>query len=121
MPRTDIARNDASGVPTGTLLTWTNADIVNQMQVRLTGHELILVRNSSTTVVESVTVLSAPDAQGRNGDITAFSVPVSTAGVAHGGWAVLGPFPYAAWAQPDGYLYLDTVTANLRFAVVVLP
>jgi hypothetical protein len=118
MPRIDIARTDMPLIVTGKTPVWTTADPVNDHQVFLTGKEMILCRNTNAGAAATVTVISAPDPQGRKGDITLFSIPANTS---NNGYAVLGPFPVMGWEQPDGFLFIDVATADLQFAVIVLP
>lgn len=87
------------------------ADVTNKEQVALTGHEIILARNSGASA-RTVTINSAPDPFNfRVGDITAYSIGA-------GETARFGPFPTRGWAQPDGNLYFEANNAEVLFAVI---
>lgn len=116
MPRTELTPTAAPGcyVSAPTQLTWTAADVANKNSVALTGRELLLIRNSSTTAARSVTITSVPDQYGRPGDIAAFSVPI-------GAMYVFGPVLHPGWMQPDGRLYFEADNAEIQFCVLRLP
>lgn len=78
-----------------------------------TGREILLAHNTGTGA-HNVTVTSFPDALGRSGDITSYSV-------AAGGIAILGPFPTSGWQQADGYIYFYADDVSVKFAWVSLP
>lgn len=115
MPRTTLTKTTLTtrGFPTdGVTATATAADVSNKNQVRLTGKEIVLARNSGaqarTVTISSVAI------NGRLGDITADSIE---AGATH----VYGPFDLNGWMQSDGYLYLEANHAEVLFTVLVVP
>lgn len=95
------------------LLVFTVADIVNFNSTPLTGRELLIVNNTDAGI-QTVTVNSVGDPQGRTGDITAYSLPIAS-------FAVFGPFPVLGWRQADGNLYYQSSAITVKFAVISLP
>lgn len=91
------------------------SDATNNNSVSLTGDQVLLVQNTDT-VAHAFTVHSSGSglADGRTGDIAAFSVPA-------GGIYVTQRFPIAGWIQSDGTLWIDTTSPLLKFAVLTLP
>lgn len=80
--------------------------------VKLTGHEILLVRNSGATP-RTVTITSQPDPYGRVKHITAQSI---AAGVT----AIFGPIRKDGWADSTGALNLASEHAEITYAVVTL-
>lgn len=90
------------------------ADATNKEQVRLTGKEVILARNSGATP-RTVSVSSVPlFGNGRTGDLTTYSIGA-------GETAVLPVFPLEGWLQADGNLYFEASHAEVLFTVLRLP
>jgi hypothetical protein len=94
-------------------LALTAADVANGNAAACTGREILVVQNTGAGA-GTITVTSAPDALGRIGDITAYSLPAA-------GFAVLGPFPTVGWQQADGSLYFTASAITMLVAVVRLP
>lgn len=91
-------------------ITWTAANTTDGNQFRATGDEMLLVRNTGATAA-SVTVVSTPDAPfGRSGNMV-MNIPA-------GGMVVTQVFPLLGWQQPNGYIYIDTTSTNVEFAVI---
>lgn len=107
-----------STAATGLLVTMTAADAVNFNEVKLTGKQLLLAINSSTTTDYHVTVTSVVDVMARTGDITSFTVTHNAGGNA---LAAFGPFPLAGWMQTDGNLYFQADNAAILFSILTLP
>lgn len=86
-----------------------SAEIVN-------GKTLLLAMNTSPDTAYTVTIDSTPDAQGREGDITAYSIPF-------GKVVSFGPFKRAGWEQDstDHLLHFQGSNAAVKFAVLQLP
>lgn len=117
MPRTIIAPNQPIGSYPATPLTADSADITmtgmdlaNGNRILLNSRLLLIFDNTGADAV--VTILSAPNAKNRKGDI-AYTVPASTK-------AVFGPFPADGWRQADGYLYIDTASSSVFISGVVV-
>lgn len=91
------------------------ADIVNNHRLPLTGREVLLIRNGDAAP-QVVTITSAPDEEGRSGDITGYNIP---AGETH----CFGPFPLEGWAQGgDGNaLWFQCATVTMQVAALRLP
>jgi hypothetical protein len=84
----------------------------------LTGNEIVIALNTDTGATHTVTVTSAPDAEGRTSDITADIVPVcvgTTPGV-----RVYQRFPLNGYLQTDGSLYFEANSALIKFIVLQL-
>lgn len=92
---------------------FTAADVANGNSSPMTGRELLIIQNTDAGA-QTVTIVSAPDANGRSGDITTYSLPAST-------FAMLGPFTTSGWRQSSGKLFFNASNANVKFAVVALP
>lgn len=93
----------------GVVVTETAADATNKEQVKLTGRELLLARNTGAGA-RTVTITSVAK-DGRTGHITADSI---AAGAIH----VFGPFALLGWAQTDGYLYFEAEHAEVKWSVI---
>lgn len=118
MARTDINPNTkptaypALPVTADSLdVVWVAADTVNQNQFSPSGDDLILVKNDDAGA-QPVTLTSAPDAQGRTGDIAAYSIGAGEVAVFR--------VKTAGWMQSDGKVYLEAASANVFFAVIPL-
>src|SRR4051812_29495309 len=74
------------------------ADAMAHEQVKLTGKETILIRNSGATP-RAITITSVADSFGRTGDITDT--------IAAGATGVYGPIPVAGFQQADGNVYFE--------------
>ena len=94
-------------------LTMTAADVSNYEEVALTGAEIIIAHNTGASAY-TITISSVADAQGRTGDIAAYSLGA-------GEYAVFGPFGTEGWLQSDGKLYFQASDAAVKFGVVRLP
>ena len=117
MPRQILTKtNTPTPYPiAGQLITWATEDIANHSRFLFTGREILLIWNSHATTTFTYTIASVPDAQGRSKDITSQNV---LAGEIH----TIGPFTVLqGWMQADGYLYIDSNNAAVKFAVLQLP
>jgi hypothetical protein len=94
------------------------ADVSGFNQVDCTGHELLEVYNSDGSA-HTITISGVADPLGRNGSITAYSVPpYATAQKV----SVFGPFPSEAFAQlADGKIYINASSALLFLRVLRIP
>lgn len=121
MPRTAVTQTKIP-TPYATALqaiTFAAADTGNLNSTPLTGKQLLLAYNSSTTTPATVTVSSVSDTEGRTGDISAFSVAASASLTALTA-AVSQQFPVTGWQQSDGNLYFQASSATIYFAVIQL-
>ncbi len=116
MPRTTLTKTVAPGhyAQVGAALTMAAADVPNKNQFLAKGSDLVIAHNIHATLAQTVTINSANDPYGRKGDITAHSIPAL-------GYAVFGPHVPLGWKNPDGYVYLEASTADVKFGVVELP
>ncbi len=95
-------------------LTFTPSDPVNFEQVRLTGKEMLIVRNVGATP-RNYTITSVPNALNRTGDINqGLNFPA-------GEWRLLGPFGVDGWRQSDGNLYFQGDNVEVEWAVIRIP
>ena len=115
MARTVLVKTTAPGgyAAAGVAVTMAAADVGNGNRFVATGKELLVARNSGA-VDRTVTIDSAPDPYGREGDISAETI-------AAGAIRVWGPFPLTGWRQSDGYVYVDGSNAEVLFGVIVVP
>lgn len=118
MPKTTLTKTVAPGrypsPAVGVALTMAAADVANKNQFLAKGSDLVLAHNTHATVAKTVTINSANDPFGRKGDIAAHSMPALS-------YAVFGPFLPLGWQNPDGYVYLEAESADVKFGVVELP
>lgn len=115
MPRTSLTPILAPGsYPTvPTLMAFTACDVANGNQVAMSGKDLLVIFNNDAAP-QTVTINSVPDAYGRAGDITAFSMAAGT-------YYIVGPLSKLAWAQAAGVLFLAASTVTVKFAVIQIP
>jgi len=97
-------------------ITWTAASGTgaNGNQTPYTGREILMAKNVSADTERSVTIESAPDASGREGDVTAYAL-------GFGETACFDPrsMPNGDWRQDaDGMLYFEGSTSDVQFAVL---
>jgi hypothetical protein len=92
-------------------VTMQAADASNGNSFPLTGKEILLIQNTDT-VAHTVTISSVPDAEGRSGDITSYSVP---AGEIHA-FSFRGGTQ--GWQQTDGTVHLAVSSALIFFGVL---
>ena len=113
MARTTLAKTTVPGpfATDGVAVVWADADTVNLNQVKLTGRELVLARNTGAGA-QTVTITSVA-LNGRTGHITADSI---AAGAMH----CYQVFPTDGWLQSDGFLYLQGSAIDIEFAVLVV-
>jgi hypothetical protein len=78
-------------------------------QVACSGRELVILDNGSGTGDNTVTFTSAKDSAGRQGTLE-YVVP-------QGELHQIGPFPIDEWQQTDGYLYIDSDSAEVLIGV----
>jgi len=95
----------------------TAADVANFNSIVLTGNEVVIAVNTDTAT-HTVSITSAPDAEGRTGDITADVVPVAVGGLS--GFRIYQRFPLTGYLQTDGNLYLQANSALIKFIVIQL-
>lgn len=96
-------------------LTFTAADAVNGNSFALTGHEILVMWNSSATVVGTVTISSVSDQYGRTQDITTYSLPISSFAAFNFRGGTGG------WKQSDGTVHVLASVATVEFAVIYAP
>jgi len=119
MPRTALTVKSTLGSYPGVIaaegadVTWEAADVSNKNQFKLTGKELVLVRNDNVAA-KTVTITSVNDTFKRTQDIAAYSVGI-------GEYAMFGPFEITGWQQTDGNLYLEGSDVLIKFLIVKLP
>lgn len=121
MPRTAVAATTIPQ-PYATALqaiAFAAADTANSNSTPLTGKQVLLAYNSSTTTAATVTVSSVADSEGRTGDISAFSVAASASLTALTA-VVSQQFPVTGWQQSDGNLYFAASSNTIYFAVLTL-
>lgn len=120
MPKTTINRIAPVGpypaaVAANSLdIAFTAADVANGNQVKLTGRELLLVKNGHAADPHNFTIESVPDGCNREADITAYSL-------AAGEYAAFWLGSITGWRQTDGYLYLSADDASIMFAIITIP
>jgi len=116
MARTSFTVQVAPGAYVApTTLAWTaftGATATGGNQFVLTGAEIILLRNWSTTTA-SVLLQSVSDPQGRTGNYNA--------GLSTGQVKMFGPINTVGWIQTDGKFYLETTSTDIYAAVVKVP
>jgi len=107
---------DAGNVTPGSLnLSFTAADTVNGNAAPLSGHEILLVRNTDTSA-HNFTIYSTPDFFLRTGDVG----PYSLAGGATAGFSFLGGDPVGplGWRQPDGGMHILADDTHVQFVML---
>ena len=107
-PVTPLTANSADIV-----FTPAGADFADGFQFVHTGREIILVRNGNVGA-QTITINSVPNAKGRSGTITAYSLGA-------GEYAAFPPFPVDGWRQSSGYLTGAMSAADVEIAVLRLP
>ncbi|MCP4897611.1 MAG: hypothetical protein GY906_11620 [bacterium] len=108
-----LAHQSVTVVADAADLTFTAGDAVNGNSVKCTGKEIVIAKNTDSGA-QTVTIDAAPDARGRDGTITAYSIGV-------GEEAAFGPFQTAVWKQTDGMLHIDVSDATVEIAILRLP
>lgn len=94
----------------GVALTETAANATDKEQMRLTGREVLIARNSGAEA-RVVTITSVADpVTGRTGNITE-SVPA-------GEMYVLGPFSVQGFRQTDGMIYFEAAHADVKWSAI---
>lgn len=93
------------------VVTWAAADVANGNQFRLTGEQILLVRNDDVGA-QTVTVTSAA-LNGRTKDVTALSLAAAAT-------VAFSKFNSPGWQQSDGMLYFSGAHANIKFAIIDL-
>lgn len=119
MPRTTLSKTTLVGPYPATLpvaalsldLNFQACDTTNLNQFSPSGDDEILAWNTGASSY-TFTVTSAPDPQGRTGDITTYSVAAGA--IAAFRVKMLG------WVQSDGKVYLQGSNTALKFAIVAL-
>jgi hypothetical protein len=108
--RVIVAQGPYASVSPGSLaFTFTAADATNGNAAQLSGHEVLLVRNTDTSA-HNFTIYSTPDALNRTGDIG----PYSLAGGSTAGFSFLGG--EIGWRQPDGSVHVTADDTHIEFA-----
>jgi hypothetical protein len=92
-------------------ITMTAADTTNNNAFALSGKEVLIVENSGASPY-TLTIHSTPDASGRTGDITTYSIAANSVAAFNFRGGVQG------WQQSDGNCYIDGSNAALLFAVL---
>lgn len=90
--------------------TQAGADFADGASFDMTGREILIVHNGNVGV-QTVTISSVPDALGRSGDITTYSLGI-------GEYAVFQFFKMEGWKQTNGKLYFAASAADVEFAVL---
>ncbi len=91
----------------------TSSDVPNKEQTKLTGKEMLLIRNLAPGT-ETVSIDSVEDEFGRTKNITNYSLSA-------GENSLFGPFAPNEWAQPDGNLFFSTSDLQMLIAVLRIP
>ena len=96
-------------------LTMTDGDDMNGHFAPIVSGRTWLLAHNTDDSAQTVTILSAADAQNRKGDITAYSL-------AAGDICTFGPFTTAGWelTSPTG-LQIDVSDATVKLAVITNP
>lgn len=89
------------------------SDFTNGDQTPSTGKEVIVMSNTDA-LAQTVTIDAAPDAYGRDGAITTYSL-------AAGDVAITGVLTQQAFRQSDGMIYINTSDVDVKLAVVRIP
>jgi hypothetical protein len=89
----------------------TAADVGNNNAFTLSGKEVLIVSNSGGSPY-TLTIHSTPDAEGRTGDVTSYSIAANAVVAFNFRGGVQG------WQQSDGNCYIDGSNAALLFAVL---
>jgi hypothetical protein len=82
-------------------------------QTPSTGKEILAFQNVAVGA-KTVTIDGAPDAYGRDGAITTYSIPAS-------GVIITGVLTQQAFRQSDGMIYINAETADVKVAVLRIP
>lgn len=112
---TAITVTDANGPnPTdGTTITMTAADVASGNEFTLTGRELLIAHNTSTTAARSVSIDAVADPFNRGG-----ADQISADSIAIGAIHLYGPFSLLGWRQTDGTLQFSADNAEVAFGVL---
>lgn len=94
-------------------ITFVASDVGNGNSAALVDNKTMVLAYNSGATPRAITFTSAPDAQNRTGDITAYSV-------AAGKVAAFGPFKSAGWAITN-LLEINGAHAELTLAIITLP
>lgn len=109
-----VAKENNYAVQAGDLaLTETACDAVNGNSFPLTGHEILIVHNTDAAAAHTFTVTSIPDQLGRSGDITAYSVPLSSI-------AAIYMNTISGWQQTNGTVLLACNSNLLKYGILRL-
>lgn len=106
---TQLKQNNYA-VQAGDLLIPFASDVANGNKFLATGQEILIVQNTDSAA-HTFTVVSIADHLGRTQDIATYSV-------AAGASAAIQLSTMEGWLQTDGNVYLNSVDATLKFAVV---
>ena len=96
-------------------VTFAASDSANGNSYTVTGKELLLAFNDGTEAL-TITIDSTDDAQGRQEDITAYSLAVGDYAAFTGGMTTT-----KGWQQSGGTIHVDTSSNDVKVAVLVLP
>jgi hypothetical protein len=99
---------------TGTLVTLTAADTVNNNSFVWSRNRSLLVFNTSAATGYTFTVTSLSDPYGRTGDITALAIAAQAI-------YTVGPFAPEAWRQTDGTVWVSGSNASVLFGILANP
>lgn len=113
-PATPVDGSDAV-LTSGTELnlTETACDAANGNSFSLTGHEVLILRNSDSAD-HTVTIYSAADPLGRTSDIQNYTIPANTTAVL----SFLGVLGMSGWTQSDGTLHFKASDATIKATVL---
>ena len=98
-------------VGVGALKVNEQAGDVTGSTFKLSGKDLILMRNDHATLPQTVTIASQPDPQKRSADITAYSIPVGETHQFYVG-SILG------WADVNGKITITPESTDVIIAVI---
>lgn len=112
MARSQIARTSQNRDPiAGLVVTWQNANTVDGDAFRVTGRELLLVRNNGATTANLI-IDSVPDPYRRERDINE--------NIQSGETRLYGPFSLEAWRQNDGMVYINANSTDIQYVLISL-
>lgn len=100
----------------GTLgFVFTACDASNGNSFATSGTEILLVQNTDASAAHTFTISSVADSFNRTGDVTAYSLPLSTFAVFNFRQGAPG------FRQTDGTVHLTCSTAAISYAVIQAP
>jgi hypothetical protein len=113
-PQTPVGPFPASVGALALDLVWSAADTTNGNKFTLTGREVLLIQNSGGSSY-TVTLTSAPDADNRTNDVSAYALAAGDVAAFSFRGGVQG------WKQSDGTVHFIANNAAVKFAVLTFP